>query len=340
MDINPLYFLAQPPAGGQPTASAGGELSQGEKRKYLQPDSRKDPKLEELQKVLVDWINSALRPEHIVVRSLEEDLFDGLVLHHLLQRLGGIKLDVEEIALTTDNQRRKLATVLDAVSRCLPEAERASKWSVEAIFGKDLLATLHLLVALACHFCPQLALPSGVRVEVLLVERARSGLKSEKVVEQITACREDAGKASSIDVFEELLKHAPDKVQHVKEVIVQFINQKMQNLGLAVSDLETQFADGVILLLLIGQLEGFFLNLKDFFLKPSNSEEMVHNVTLALQLMKELGLLDFPIQPTDVVSGDTNSTLRVLYCLFAKHRLSLDNDEGLGKDGGPSRAGS
>ncbi|XP_028934367.1 gamma-parvin [Ornithorhynchus anatinus] len=328
MDINPLY------AGSQPIAPAEGELSQGEKRKYLQPNSQKDPKLEELQKVLVDWINTALRPEHIVVRSLEEDLFDGLVLHHLLQRLGGIKLEVEEIALTADNQRRKLATVLDAVSRFLPEVEKASKWSVEDIFGKDLLATLHLLVALACHFCPQLALPSGVQVEVVLVERTRSGLKSEKVVEQITACRADAGKASSITDLEAMLKRAPDEVHNVREAIVQFINQKMQNLGLSVSDLETQFADGVILLLLIGQLEGFFLNLKDFFLKPRNSEEMMHNVTLALELMKELGLLDFPIQPTGVVSGDTNTTLRVLYCLFAKHRLSL------GKDGRPSRTGS
>lgn len=33
---------------------------------------------------LVQWINSTLKPEHIVVQSLEEDLYDGLVLHHLL----------------------------------------------------------------------------------------------------------------------------------------------------------------------------------------------------------------------------------------------------------------
>ena len=36
--------------------------------------------------VLMDWINAELLPEHIVVRSLEEDIFDGLILHHLFRK--------------------------------------------------------------------------------------------------------------------------------------------------------------------------------------------------------------------------------------------------------------
>lgn len=37
--------------------------------------------------LLIDWINTTLKQEHIVVKSLEEDLYDGLVLHHLLGKL-------------------------------------------------------------------------------------------------------------------------------------------------------------------------------------------------------------------------------------------------------------
>lgn len=37
--------------------------------------------------LLTDWINTTLKEEHIVVKSLEEDLYDGLVLHHLLGKL-------------------------------------------------------------------------------------------------------------------------------------------------------------------------------------------------------------------------------------------------------------
>lgn len=38
------------------------------------------------RQVLMDWINAELLPEHIVVRSLEEDIFDGLILHHLFRK--------------------------------------------------------------------------------------------------------------------------------------------------------------------------------------------------------------------------------------------------------------
>lgn len=38
------------------------------------------------RQVLMEWINTTLLPEHIVVRSLEEDMFDGLILHHLFRK--------------------------------------------------------------------------------------------------------------------------------------------------------------------------------------------------------------------------------------------------------------
>lgn len=47
----------------------------------------------------------------------------------------------------------------------------------------------------------------------------------------------------------------------------------------------------------------------------------LHNVTLALELLKDEGLLNYPIDPKDIVNKDTKSTLRVLYSLFQKHKL-------------------
>nr|XP_020029805.1 gamma-parvin isoform X3 [Castor canadensis] len=262
----------------------------------------------------------------------------------------------------------------------------------QGIFNKDLLSTLHLLVALARHFQPDLALPTNVQVEVIIIESTRSGLKSEKFMEQLTECSPD--KEPPKDVFDELFKLAPEKVSAVKEVgeskaangscrtpvgsqepsgggggsgstpavlwvlgagcwgrvwsvwvgscifeplnlrtllslgqaIVSFVNQKLERLGLSVQNLDTQFADGVILLLLIGQLEGFFLHLKEFYLTPSSPAEMLHNVTLALELLKEEGLLSHPISPEDIVNKDAKSTLRVLYGLFSKHKLKANAD--------------
>ncbi|XP_078305476.1 gamma-parvin isoform X3 [Panthera onca] len=271
MEPESLYNLLQlPKAVGRPAEE---ELPQGEKKKYLPPTSRGDPKFEELQKVLMDWINAKLLPEHIVVRSLEEDIFDGLILHHLFQTLTGLRLDVEEMALTVPNQRRKLEAVLEAVNRSLQAEDQPLKWSMDAIFNKDLLATLHLLVALAKRFQPDLPLPTNVQVEVITMESTKSGLKSEKSVEQLTECSTDKDLATN-DVFDELFKLAPEKVSAVKEAIVNFVNQKLDRLGLSVQNLDTQFADGVLLLLLIGQLEGFFLHLKEFYLTPTCPAEM------------------------------------------------------------------
>uniref|UniRef100_A0A4W2C1M8 Calponin-homology (CH) domain-containing protein n=1 Tax=Bos indicus x Bos taurus TaxID=30522 RepID=A0A4W2C1M8_BOBOX len=190
-------------------------------------------------KVLMDWINAELLPEHIVVRSLEEDIFDGLILHHLFQKLSGLKLDVEEIALTAASQRRKLAAVLESVDQSLQLEEPQAKWSMESIFNKDLLATLHLLVALAKRFQPDLPLPTNVQVEVITMERTKSGLKSEKSVEQLTECGADKDQPSK-DVFDELFKLAPEKVNAVKEAIVKFVNQELDRLGLSVQNLDTQ----------------------------------------------------------------------------------------------------
>nr|XP_019815547.1 PREDICTED: gamma-parvin-like [Bos indicus] len=158
-----------------------------------------------------------------------------------------------------------------------------------------------------------------------LSQRTKSGLKSEKSVEQLTECGADKDQPSK-DVFDELFKLAPEKVNAVKEAIVKFVNQELDRLGLSVQNLDTQFADGVILLLLIGQLEGFFLHLKEFYLTPSSPAEMLHNVTLALELLKEEGLLSYPVNPEDIVNKDAKSTLRVLYSLFRKHKLKESTD--------------
>uniref|UniRef100_A0A3B3XL52 Calponin-homology (CH) domain-containing protein n=1 Tax=Poecilia mexicana TaxID=48701 RepID=A0A3B3XL52_9TELE len=250
--------------------------------KLIQPTSLKDPKLENLKQALVDWINKTLKAEHIVIQSLEEDLYDGLVLHHLLARLGNVKLDVEEIALTGSSQLRKLEAVMKELDKMLGVEDGCPiKWDVKLIHNKDLLATIHLLVAMAKAFQPELNLPPNVKIDVVTVE---------VTLANFSFSREDP--------IEQLLKLEATKVNTVKKAILHFVNQNMASLGLQVADMDKQFADGVILLLLIGQLEGFFIPLVDFHLTPANDAEMVGYI----------------------VSQDVAATLKVLYALFRKHK--------------------
>ncbi|XP_028584548.2 gamma-parvin [Podarcis muralis] len=296
------------------------DIAQGEKRKYIKPTSRNDPKLEALQTFFMDWINTTLKHEHIVVKSLEQDMYDGLILHHLIEQLGSLSLEVEEIALTEKKQRLKLEIILKSVDQCLQLEESKLKWSVDSIFRRDLLSTLHLLVAIAGHFQPELAIPPNVKVDVINVEHTANGFKTEDSVEYITGNREPDESSSQAEIFDELMAYAPEKVDAVKEVFLKFVNRHVGKLGLSVKDIDSQFADGVILLLLIGQLQGYFLNLGDFFLKPSSPAEMVHNASLAVDLLMEGGLLDVPINPEDLVNRDMKTTLLVLYCLFSKYK--------------------
>uniref|UniRef100_A0A8C6Z3P3 Parvin gamma n=1 Tax=Nothoprocta perdicaria TaxID=30464 RepID=A0A8C6Z3P3_NOTPE len=246
----------------------------GEKRRLIKPNSRNNAKLEDLKVFLIDWINTTLKQEHIVVKSLEEDLFDGLVLHHLL---GSLKLDVDKIALTEKKQRQKLSVILEAVAKCLRLEENQLKWSVESILSKDLLSTLHLLVAIAKHFQPDLAIPANVQVETMTIEVIIVfvfATVDHRILSQGSIWLE-LGRKVAGDAFDELFNHAPDRLDAVKQVFLKFVNQHVGKLGLNVNDIESQFADGVILLLLIGQLEGYFLNLRDFFLTPASPTEMV-----------------------------------------------------------------
>ncbi|KAJ7997885.1 hypothetical protein DPEC_G00216810 [Dallia pectoralis] len=298
----------------------------GEKRKIIQPTSLNDPKLEKLKAVLVDWINSTLKVEHIVVQSLDEDIFDGLVLHHLLGTLAGVQLSVDEIALTSTAQIHKLEVVLDALNEKLGLQDSSLvRWNVKLIHSKDLLATLHLLVAIVRCFQPDLELPENVSVEVVLLEVNKSGIKSEKQIEIFTdtSCDSTADSQSSMDLddpIEQLLKLDSNKVNTVKQAIMHFVNKTMSTLGLQVTDVEKQFADGVILLLLIGQLEGFFIPLHEFHLTPVNTTEMLNNVTLALDLLNDMEIPMPYVDPQDIVSQEVTAILKVLYALFKKHK--------------------
>lgn len=68
------------------------------------------------------------------------------------------------------------------------------------------------------------------------------------------------------------------------------MNKHLSKLNLEVSELETQFHDGVFLTLLMGLLEGFFVPLYSFHLTPKSFDEKVHNVSFAFQLMQDVGL--------------------------------------------------
>ncbi|XP_051756790.1 parvin, alpha b isoform X1 [Ctenopharyngodon idella] len=295
-------------------------LDENEVRTMVDPNSRNDPKLQELMKVLIDWINDVLVGERIIVKDLAEDLYDGQVLQKLFEKLEGEKLNVAEMTQCEIAQKQKLQTVLEKINDTLKVSSRNIKWNVDSVHAKNIVAILHLLVALSQHFRATIRLPDHVSIQVVVVQKREGILQSRQIQEEITGNVEALFGRYERDAFDTLFDHAPDKLNVVKKTLITFVNKHLNKLNLEVSELETQFADGVYLVLLMGLLEGYFVPLYNFFLIPENFDHKVHNVSFSFELMQDGDLEKPKPRPEDIVNCDLKSTLRVLYNLFTKYR--------------------
>uniref|UniRef100_A0A3Q2GMT1 Parvin, alpha a n=1 Tax=Cyprinodon variegatus TaxID=28743 RepID=A0A3Q2GMT1_CYPVA len=262
-------------------------LEENEVRTMVDPNSKNDRKLQELIKVLIDWINDVLVGERIIVKDLAEDLYDGQVLQKLFEKLEGEKLNVAEVTQSEIAQKQKLQTVLERINESLKLSTRSIRWNVDSVHAKSIVAILHLLVALSQHFRAPIRLPDHVSIQVVVVQKREGILQSRQIQEEIT----------ERDAFDTLFDHAPDKLNVVKK-----------------------FADGVYLVLLMGLLEGYFVPLYNFFLTPENFDQKVHNVSFSFELMQDGGLERPKPRAEDIVNCDLKSTLRVLYNLFSRYR--------------------
>lgn len=296
-------------------------LDENEERSMIQPRSYDDPKLKQLMEILIEWINDELASQRIIVKDLEEDLYDGQILQKLVEKLTNEKLDVVEVRQSEEGQKQKLKTVLDNVQRVLGLGHwNQLKWSVDAVHSKNVVAILHLLVALARHFRAPVRLPENVVINVVVVQKRDGILQTRTVPEEITATYDDLGLRCERDAFDTLFDHAPDKLQVVKKSLITFVNKHLNRINLEVADLDAQFHDGVYLALLMGLLEGYFVPLHCITITPVNFDQKVHNVAFAFELMQDAGLPKPKARPEDIVNGDLKSTLRVLYNLFTKYK--------------------
>ena len=63
-------------------------------------------------RALIEWINTELVDDRILVRDLEADLYDGQVLQKLIEKLIGVKVNHPEVAQTEIGQKQRLKVSL------------------------------------------------------------------------------------------------------------------------------------------------------------------------------------------------------------------------------------
>lgn len=52
-------------------------------------------KLEPLVKILIDWINSELADKRVIVKDIQEDMYDGQILQMLIGELMSFKVRIK-----------------------------------------------------------------------------------------------------------------------------------------------------------------------------------------------------------------------------------------------------
>ncbi|KAF7225423.1 transcript variant X2 [Nothobranchius furzeri] len=274
-------------------------LEENEVRTMVDPNSKNDPKLQELMKLFVVGL---LHSDNIDKVSATSGKAYASVpwlnwLPFAFCELAVLRLEEFNISVQSYQSRR---------------------W--RSVHAKSIVAILHLLVALSQHFRAPIRLPDHVSIQVVVVQKREGILQSRQIQEEITGNTEAFSGRHERDAFDTLFDHAPDKLNVVKKTLITFVNKHLNKLNLEVSELDTQFADGVYLVLLMGLLEGYFVPLYNFFLTPENFDQKVHNVSFSFELMQDGGLERPKPRPEDIVNCDLKSTLRVLYNLFSRYR--------------------
>ena len=164
------------------------QLEENEERSMIEPKSYENPRLQQLIRVLIDWMNDELHADHIIVQDIEEDLYDGQVLQKLMEKLTDDTLNVPELTQNEEGQRNKLKVVLSYANRVLGLQRGQPKWSVESVHTKNIVSILHLLVALARHFRAPIRLPENVVVDVVIVQK-KDGFLQHRFVKYLCSTR-------------------------------------------------------------------------------------------------------------------------------------------------------
>ena len=158
-------------------------LDEGDERSMLEPNSYNNSDFKQTKNILFNWINASLIKDSIIVRSLDDDLYDGYIISKLIEyHQPNIRLLNNEIPLSEESKKKTLERVLEYIEKCL---NQPIKWSFEQIYNRDLIAILHLLLALlkAFNIKTHYDLPKTLLLKVIVVKKI-NGLLQTNIVNE------------------------------------------------------------------------------------------------------------------------------------------------------------
>uniref|UniRef100_A0A095A4M8 Beta-parvin n=1 Tax=Schistosoma haematobium TaxID=6185 RepID=A0A095A4M8_SCHHA len=207
------------------------QLEEGQERSFIEKSSQNSEGVKNLVDKLLTWINNELSEHRILVRDIQEDLYDGQLLQKLVEKLAKIKLDHPELTLSEIGQLQRLRGVLQTVNEVLHVSETwaSQRWTAERIQQKDFVAILRLLVVIARQFKPEMRFQAGIFLTVIIARKLNGKLEYRYEREYITEVTETLPAGSPFDAISE--HHM------VLQAVLTFINTHLEQVGLHVNDL-------------------------------------------------------------------------------------------------------
>ena len=271
-------------------------LDEGDERAMLEPHSSHNPEFKQMINVLLTWINSSLKQDSIIVRSFEDDFYDGYVLGKLIEyHQPNTRLLHEGIPLSEEMKKQTLRRVLSHIELF---AHQPIKWTFEQIYHRDLIAILHLLLTLIKHWNipARNQLPKNLFLKVVVVKKI-NGILQTRIVNECfiedhqeqssPSPREDIPKQG--DLIDALFDLAPEKLLAIEKLLINFLNHHLIHHHIQIKRIDSEeFRDGLYLLYLIAHLENYFLVRNKYHSKRPLTREQSHvNLQLVFRLLTE-----------------------------------------------------
>ncbi|ORX87568.1 hypothetical protein BCR32DRAFT_289224 [Anaeromyces robustus] len=307
-------------------------MDSSSKEYQLHASSKNDFNVKTLIRSLTAWINQTLQKQHLVVRDLFYDLADGQILAAFLET---VSFETMDDVLPGSTEKNKISNINKCIQFAVDKygmERNPQRWTAEGIVQKDIASTLSFLVDLSHYVACPLAIPSNVTIAVIHQDKIDSGVKNKTTLHHITGDESqyndkagavnldyiDSGKDNSnedSDVFDNMEENQ-DKIAEIKELLIDFCNKHLQEMNIAINDLE-DFSNGVYIIWLIGLIKNIFIPSYQYKEEPSSYTDKVDNVNFIIFLLNNLGINCSKIKPNDFVKGDKKTILRCLYILFS-----------------------
>ena len=161
-------------------------LNEGDERSMLEPNSWNNPDFRRTINVLFNWLNTSLKKDSIIIRSFEDDLYDGYILGKLVEFYQpNIRLIFDDVPLSEEAKRKTLERVLNYLETCFNQQNQSIKWTLEQIYNRDFISILHLLLRVMKFFNIQgfYDLPKNLTLKVIVVKKM-NGLLQTRIINE------------------------------------------------------------------------------------------------------------------------------------------------------------